>query len=116
MKLEEAVATARSGDSNEHEILYEKTAAPSGAAGDPVIITAIVAGAALKGFVAFLWARTRTDVFEEEILIEHPDGRRVTHRVKFKIGKDEPVDQQIIKQLSSVSDLPLQYLENQLAT
>lgn len=78
-----------------------------GGSGEPVTISIIVGAVALKALIAFLVVRNSGQHFSEEIEIRQPNGTVIKRRVSFRIRSGIPLGDQLLEELSTISDLPI---------
>jgi hypothetical protein len=86
----------------------EEQPTPEGAFGELALATAIVfaSAAGLKAFVAYLAHSRRGDEIDEEIEVEHADGRRERRRLRVKRRSTDPIDSAVAEELSTITGIP----------
>jgi hypothetical protein len=104
LKLREVVPSS--------ELRVNEEPRPEGSFGELALATAIVfaSAAALKGIVAYLAHSKRGDEIEQEIEIEHEDGRTERRHLRIRRRSQDPIDAQVARELSTVTGFPVESL------
>jgi hypothetical protein len=81
------------------EIEYRESKLEPEAQGEVVLFTAFVAMSAVTAVAAFLLRKHDSEVFEEDIEIQHPDGRVETRHIRLTRDHVEAPKAELIRQI-----------------
>ena len=100
------------GKSIADRVSFENEPIPEGTSGEPITLIAVVGGLALKGLIAYLVLRGKSNRFKGTFEVQRPDGTRERYTVEHEINEGSPASEQIVEKLAAMANIPAAQLQS----